>query len=35
MARKDYILMLGLVTLSGLIGGSLTSPDETEMMFVR
>ena len=25
MTRKDYILMLGLVTLSGLIGGSLTS----------
>lgn len=25
MRRRDYILMLGLATLSGLIGGSLTS----------
>ena len=25
MARKDYILMLGLIIVSGLIGGSLTS----------
>ena len=25
MARKDYVLMIGLIILSGLIGGSLTS----------
>ena len=25
MARKDYVLMIGLIVLSGLIGGSLTS----------
>jgi hypothetical protein len=25
MRRRDYILMMGLVTVSGLIGGSLTS----------
>lgn len=25
MTRKDYVLMIGLIVLSGLIGGSLTS----------